>query len=276
MLPNFLVVGTMKSGTSTLVSYLGQHPNIYLYPEEINLFGNDAWNAKDITWYSKLFTPSESQFLVGEKSNVYSYVPTAAGQIHQCLPHAKLIWIFRNPIERAYSNYWFNVSRGYEPLAFEEALAREAERTRRDIFKGYIKRSEYAEQVARFMKFFPRTQLHFLLFEEMTRCPKLIMESLCAFLEVDANLAMWLPVHSKVTWSPRWLWFQYTARCLGIRQSSRLWRAVNKLNGLHPGYEPMKPQTWERLAEHFQKPNMELARLTGLDLTDWESVSTPQ
>ncbi len=269
MLPNFLVVGTMKSGTSSLALYLGQHPNIYVYPEETNIFGKDGWRGDDLTWYANLFTPNESQFMVGEKSNAYSYAPKAAEQIHQILSDAKLIWIFRNPIERAYSNYWFNVSGGYEPLAFEEALAQEAERIQCNIFMGYVKRSQYAEQVARFMEFFPLAQMHFLLFEDLTRQPQPTLKLLYDFLEVNANLAIWHPVHTRVTWSPRRLWLQYAAARMGARRSPIAWKVLNKVNGLHRGYAPMKAETRERLAEHFRKHNAELARLTGLDLAVW-------
>src|SRR5262245_33715274 len=101
-LPNFLIVGAMKCGTSTLLGYLRQHREIYIARREVHFFDRDSQYRLGIEWYEKQFGSSPQHRAVGEKTPAYCFVPEAAKRIHRHLPDVKLIWIFRDPVARAY------------------------------------------------------------------------------------------------------------------------------------------------------------------------------
>ena len=126
-LPDFLCVGAQKSGTSLLYRLLNQHPEIYLAKgKEIHFFNRDENYNKGIEWYSEHFAGSEDYKRVGEVTPDYNYVPTVPGRIYKTLgKDIKLIFMLRNPVDRAYSNYWMSFRRGHERFSFEKAIIHE-------------------------------------------------------------------------------------------------------------------------------------------------------
>lgn len=210
MIPEFIIVGTMKSGTSTLRHYVSQHPEIYMPSGEVHFFyeeGRGNWQ-KGLQWYKSQFQEASPDQITGEKTTTYSYLPDTAERIHDILPDVKLIWIFRDPIDRAYSNYWHAVCGGAEPLGFAEAVRREDER---DIWKGYVRRSQYAEQVDRYLDHFDREQMHFCLFEDLKTEPESLLKQLFQFLDVDPRYSERLNQRARknVTHIPRSTTFRY-------------------------------------------------------------------
>jgi hypothetical protein len=105
-LPNFLIVGAMKSGTTSLARYLGAHPQAYVAPEkEINFFERGyVWN-RGVDWYASRFEGAGDALAVGEASPSYMYWPTAIERMASVVPDARLIALLRDPVERAYSHY---------------------------------------------------------------------------------------------------------------------------------------------------------------------------
>src|SRR3712207_4104321 len=128
-LPNFLVIGAMKSGTTALYYYLEQHPEIYMSPvKEPNFFSqeNAADTVTHIGTYEQLFKGASGKKAIGEASHSYLYEPRAAAEIRRYVPKVKLIAILRNPIDRAYSHFLHMVRSGTEPLDdFAQALREE-------------------------------------------------------------------------------------------------------------------------------------------------------
>src|SRR3989338_3833819 len=111
-LPNFLIIGATKAGTTSIHNYLGQHPEIFVCPhKETNFFAQDsatcflgdAINTRED--YEREFEGVKNEKAIGETSPAYLAVPTAPERIHGLIPHAKLIAILRDPAERAYSHY---------------------------------------------------------------------------------------------------------------------------------------------------------------------------
>src|SRR5215203_3559900 len=167
-MPNFLIIGAMKSGTTALYYYLEQHPEIYMSPvKEPNFFSSQGQqNAVDavtnIGAYQHLFKGASDEKAIGEASHSYLYEPGAATAIRRYIPEAKLIAILRNPIERAYSHFLHMVRSGTEPLddftqalQEKEAVGVHKERT----FQDYIGRGLYYEQLRRYFGTFPREQV---------------------------------------------------------------------------------------------------------------------
>ncbi len=100
--PDFLIVGTMKSGTSSLRHYLSQHPQIAIPAREIHFFDRDDTYARGPAWYLGRLARDRTAntTIVGEKTPTYSYDPKVPARIHRDFPGVKLVWIFRNPVDR--------------------------------------------------------------------------------------------------------------------------------------------------------------------------------
>ncbi len=172
-LPDFLIIGAQKSGTSSLHRYLIGHPGI-LQPKRKEVHFFDFQYHHGLSWYQQRFAASSPPHsLTFEASPYYIFHPHAARRIRQAIPHARLIVLLRNPVDRAYSHYRHEVKLKYESLPFEEALEREQERTGGEIERilqddgyrsishqhfSYLARGRYAEQLAHWFNYFDREQ----------------------------------------------------------------------------------------------------------------------
>src|SRR5918997_438225 len=163
-MPNFLIIGAMKSGTTALYYYLEQHPEIYMSPvKEPNFFSSqEQENAADavthIGTYQHLFRGVSGQKAIGEAPHSYLYEPGAAAEIRRYSPDAKLIAILRNPIDRAHSHFLHMVRSGTEPLDdFARALQEDVVGIHKErIFQDYIGRGLYYDQLKRYFNAFSR------------------------------------------------------------------------------------------------------------------------
>lgn len=207
-LPNFLVVGAAKSGTTALYDYLKQHPQIYMSPnKETNFFafegrgvdfrgpGDEAISKSTITTmsaYEEQFEGATDQIAIGEVSPWYLYSIQSAKNIHRHIPNAKLVTILRNPVDRAFSSYLHVVRDDRERLTFEEGLLAEKERIeqRWEFIWHYRQAGFYATQVERFLKLFPREQIRFYLYDDLVLNPGRLLKDVYEFLEVDPAFAV--------------------------------------------------------------------------------------
>lgn len=205
MLPNFLIIGAMKAGTTSLYNYLRMHPDIYMCPEkEPHFFSVDSNWAKGNDWYESLFRGRKKQKAIGDASVTYMRYPQfphVPARIHQTLPDAKLICILRNPVARVYSHYLHLYREGLEERSLESALA-----AQRGLLPGrleipplvdlpghdsaakvneYIAFSLYWRQIQHYLQYFPPEQLLVVLFEEMVENPLVALKRVYNFLEID-------------------------------------------------------------------------------------------
>jgi Sulfotransferase domain len=197
MLPNFLIIGAARSGTSTLYRYLQVHPQVYLRPDkrpEPHFFFKDSEYAKGLRYYESRWFPLEGKWrAVGEASTSYLFGSKVPPRIAQALPSVRLIAVLRNPIDRAFSNYWHSVRSGLETLSFEQAIEREAERSK--AIEGtpleevkpysYVARGFYHAQIARFLAVLARSQLAILTFDDLTTATASVVRDVYRFLGVD-------------------------------------------------------------------------------------------
>ncbi|OQX76276.1 MAG: hypothetical protein B6D64_10165 [Bacteroidetes bacterium 4484_276] len=167
---NFLGVGTAKAGTTTMFYILKDHPQIFLPSvKEIQFFDRNYDNGMD--WYFKHFKETQGQKAIGEITPNYMYDAHAPKRILKHLgPDVKLIFILRNPADRAYSNYLMNYGRKTELQSFEDAFNNDLKRMDTsevydDIFH-YVKKGFYDVQIKRMLKSFSKKNMLFLLFEE--------------------------------------------------------------------------------------------------------------
>lgn len=197
IMPNFLIIGAEKAGTSSLYSYLNQHPQIYMSPikePQFFTFEGEKLNYSypvvitNLEDYCNLFQKVPKGIVTGEASPSYIYSPKASERIRYHIPDAKLIAILRHPAERAYSNFVFSLQRGHEPLKdFAQAL--QAEETRIDNNWGfrwhYKHKGFYYVQMKRYFDKFDRKQIKVYLFEDLIANPIKILKDIFQFLGVE-------------------------------------------------------------------------------------------
>jgi len=194
-MPNFLIIGANKSGTTTLYNYLKQHPEIYLSSlKEPHFFSygydercpiaeiSPITNLKD---YCALFRQVSNETAIGEASTSYLNHPQAAKRIYSCLPNAKLITILRDPVEGAYSKFLmeyrkqFDISSKQDPLhVFEQAV-----RTSSSIRMNGL----YYKKIQRYLQLFNQKQLKIYLFEDLKNNTESLLQDVFLFLDVDEN-----------------------------------------------------------------------------------------
>ncbi len=194
MLPNFLVVGCQKCATTSLHYYLRQHPNIYL-PEgkETKYFVMDERYELGIESYEKNFENVESEVAIGEVDPDYMYFKNALPRLAKDvdLSNLKLIFILRNPVERAFSHYLMTYRRGFESETFNKALSLEENRIQKDYFSrmhySYVERGYYIQQIKRFEKYINKSKMHFILTDELKVNREKVLKDCFSFLEVDTS-----------------------------------------------------------------------------------------
>ena len=185
-LPDFLVLGTQKGGTTTLQQLLIQHPGVYLAPgKEVHYFSKH-WE-QPTAWYASHYAGAAPQQRCGDITPFYLFHPQAPQRIHSLLPKAQLIVLLRDPVERALSQYFHSVRLGFETLALEDALAAEQERLnsgeRQHLQEhSYLSRSRYLEQLDRYGALFPDQQLLVLQSEALFTDPAATWQQIETFL----------------------------------------------------------------------------------------------
>jgi len=196
VLPNFLIIGAARSGTTTLYNRLQGHPDIYLPASkrpEPHFFLKGAELGRGLRYYEeRYFSRWSGQKAVGEASTSYVFGADVPQRIRASLPDVKLICLLRNPVERAFSGYWHTVASGLETLSFEDAIAREG--ARKTQLAGtalgeiapfaYVERGLYHEQLLRWLRVFERSALKIVLFDDLIGQPEAMLHDIVRFLGV--------------------------------------------------------------------------------------------
>jgi hypothetical protein len=242
-LPDFLILGAQKAGTTALYAYLRWHPEITGPSfKEVSFF--DRHYAHGERWY-RAHMPVRRSGVVGEASPSYLFHPLAPERVARMLPEARLIALLRNPVDRAFSHYQHEVALGREQLTFEEALAREDERMQGELERmladpsyfshawwnyTYAARGRYAEQLERWHAAFPREQVLVLLTDDLAADTAGTYRRTLEFLGVADR---------------------------GLESYPRIFERE---------YGEMDPDTRARLEERFAEPNRRLAELLAREL----------
>jgi hypothetical protein len=259
LLPDYLIIGAQRAGTTSLHRYLVQHPGVrtMLRTKGVHFF--DVAYGRGMAWYASRF-PTKAyawyvarrhgvELVTGEASPYYLYHPLVAQRVAEHLPRVKLIALLRDPVQRAYSHYQHEVARGFETLPFEEAieaeparLAGEEERMAAEPLynsfahqhHSYLARGRYHEQLARWRARFDDDQLLVLSAERFFREPDPTFRRVLDFLGLPA-------------FAP----------------------AAYEQHNAHD-YRQMSAEVRGRLVEHYREPNRRLYESLGEDL-GWSS-----
>jgi len=217
--PNFIVIGAMKAATTSLYTYLKQHPDIFMTKVKEPMFFNNFNQNKDykvlgskskklnsLEEYLSMFGSVENESAIGEASPAYIYNEKSPQLIKEHLPDVKIIAILRQPTDRAYSNFLHAKRADRENIkSFEEAIIQEKERIKDNWspLYHYIQKGYYSVQLQRYYVVFPKENIKVYLFEEVVKHPKETLKDISEFLNVDSSVEINTSKKFNVSGSPK-------------------------------------------------------------------------
>ena len=296
-MPNFLVIGAAKSGTTSLYHYLAQHPDVFMSPvKEPNFFALEGerpsfrapgaderinrWSVTDPDEYRKLYQGANGESALGEASPVYLYSEKAVARIKHHVPEARLIAVLRNPAERAYSGFLHLLLNGRETVKdFGEALALEEERKREnwDWIWHYKSMGFYHEQLSRYREAFDAEKIKVYLYEDLEGDPAGVVRDAYGFLGVDASFVPSPPARYNATGIPRSKKLNdllrkdnpiKSAAKLFVPKRFRRKLLMNMQNRILVK-RPFPQRERRQLAEEYRENVLKLQDLIGRDLSGW-------
>lgn len=211
LMPDFLIIGGQRCGTTSLYYYLTEQPGIISASyKEIYFFNNNF--GKGLGWYRAQFPSSiqkyfvknvlKQNFVTGESTPYYLLYPHAPKRSFEIVPQVKLIALLRNPVDRAYSQYWKEMKEGFETWSFEDAVKGEHERIAGEREKmlqdenyyshnfrhfSYLKRGIYVDQLQNWLRYYPREQMLILRSEDLYKDPTAVLQQTLHFLTVTGK-----------------------------------------------------------------------------------------
>jgi hypothetical protein len=247
-LPDFIIGGAPRSGTTWLYELLDRHPDVYMaqpVKPEPKFFLIDHLYEKGLRFYAETwFAGASDARVVGEKSTDYLESAAAAQRIARDLPQVRLIFIMREPAERAYSNYLWTRMNGLETEDFNAALRLEEEREKQlpERWKftrpfSYFSRGLYADLLEPYFQRFPRDQILILRFEDVLDRPDDLAQRVHRFLGIDSRPG--------------------DANGIGI------------INPSEKRGETMDEATHRDLLSRYAEPNRRLAAMLGQEIELW-------
>ena len=303
-LPNFLVIGAQKSGTSALYWALAQHPQIYMsrnkepwffaYAGEQLAFASPGHAhyeqaiTTELATYQNYFDQAGDALWRGEASTAYlmaARAKVAAANIQRFIPSAKLVAILRQPAERAYSAFCHLRTYGFEPERdFRRALAAEASRAAWSPDFHYRANGDYAEALAPYFARFGREQLRIYLYEEWQHAPEATLCDLFAWLGVapDIQPHMLRRVNESRQVRSRWLetvlaapfeWEKRQQKRLPAFWRRQLARLIYRLN--RTDYPPLASTLRAELTEEYRASILTLQEMLDRDLSHWLVAQPP-
>lgn len=278
MLPNFLLIGAPRCGTTWIDENLRSHPEVFM-PQKKELHFFDRHYDQGIEYYEQYFSAGQAAKAVGEATPDYLHgFYTTHGQevpelIARHLPEVRLIVSLRNPVDRAFSHY-MNLKAKYDHnagLSFEEKLRKvrgEAE---------ILKEGFYVDHLRRYYALFPKENILVLLYDELESNPREFLRKIYRFLDVDAGFEaasrdarINMAVGKKHLARFRSLW--YFSRALSRMNAHGLSERVRRLNAV--SQPTMASETRRMLLETYREKNEELQALIGQDVSHWNRMET--
>lgn len=285
MLPNFIVIGAAKSGTTSLYYYLKQHPEIFMSPikepkffwlenREANLndertevlLGDYTDNVED---YKELFKEVKDEKAIGEASTVYIGVPEIPKRIKYYIYDAKLIAVLRNPVDRARSAHSWNVQIGIEPIYDFKAAINEELRNKH--WRNYLELGFYHNQLRHYFNTFEKDQMKIYLYEDLINNPNDMLKDIFKFLGVDPSFAPNMTQKFNVSAVPRYRLLNSilggASKVLPKDMYNKLNNSIKEWNSTKPN--PVSPELRSELSQYFKDDILKLQSLINKDLSHW-------
>ncbi len=300
-LPDFLIVGAPKAGTTALHAALTQHPQLAMsavkepkyflcgdVPPPLFTGPGDAHSRREWIWrrdeYRDLFPDPTAEVLSGESTPLYLADADARRRIADTIPHARLICVLRDPVDRAYSNWTHLWVDGLEPIAdVVEACLAEPQRIHDGWapFWHYLRLGRYGEQLAALYELFPRDQVLVIRYRDVVDAPSETLDRVCEFLGVRPGAVSAIPGdNTRPFVAEGW---QTRALSSAVRAGSRVgsafepqaWRRVSRplVKALHRRGRAERPtltaEQRRTLLDHFRADLDLLEQVTQQSFADW-------
>lgn len=289
-LPNFIVIGAAKAGTTALYWYLSEHPEIHMSSlKETNYFayGLDddgqllygdpelhRFRVRSLCAYEDLFADAGDARAIGEASPIYLECPQAASRIQRLIPEARIVCGLRNPVERAYSDYLMYLrSRG-------RGFDAQRELTASSLWalpdSHWMRISRYHEALSRYFDAFPQDHIHIFLFDDLKAGSEAVIQGIYRFLEVDPAFKSDLATPHNVGGVPSSMLLERVFTSATLKAAVQPWisnRAANwvrrlRTANLHKA-PSLPPKLKEELTEHFRDDIRLTSELIGRSLDCW-------
>jgi Sulfotransferase domain len=274
-LPNFLVIGAQRAGTTLLHRILDLHPDVYVPRRRKEVHYFDWYFDRGPEWYAGFFPSSREakQYkALGEVTPDYLFAATAPGRIAALIPDCKFVVSLRNPIERAFSWYLYSVRSVNEKRNPDDFFAQEVDCLRRGL---------YSQQLSNYFSLFPRSVFFILVYEELIQDPAPQLNSLASFLGLDAGWEdprrlVQQPINASEI--PRFRGAFARAQRFGevltrhdLDWVVRLARTcgIPSMFGTRNGKPRMSDQARRRLLAYYREEIANLEELLGRDLKTW-------
>ena len=287
VLPNFLIVGASRSGTTTLHGYLTQHPDVLLHKgqRELQFFNRGAEYEQGLEKYQERFAAWDGQRAIGDVSPPYFFhgitldgngdyrfdlQDDAPGRIARHLPKARIFITLRNPVHRAYSQYWKALRKERETArsfraAIEEELA--GKRPYQESSLCWLYKNSYSVHLKRWFSLYPRHQVEIFRFEEWTKNPAKLMRRFAEAMNIDTEFqpnyevknSGWIP---RSQMAKRWTvgWFGKTSLGKRIRRVNR-----------RDGYPPITREDYQLVWKSLKKDVAALEDLLNMNFDLWSN-----
>jgi hypothetical protein len=278
--PNLLIIGAMKSGTTSLHEYLAEHPNIFMSELKEPFYFVEEQNLnKGNSWYMSLFSeaPGTANY-IGESSTTYTFFPqykNVAERIYEFNPNFRLIYVMRDPVERTISHYWHYVRWHGEKRDMLTAI-------KEDLH--YQEVSNYYMQLSQYFALFPKEQIYTLTFEELIYEPELTISNIFSWLGLDNSF---IPnnVHKKIHATPQSIQMIRGTGILNNFRYSKIWTKIQdfcpkfiKTVGRHLATKEITrdsvpiEQVKNFLRPIQQKQTSQLSELLSRDFHEWKTL----
>ncbi|MBE9193630.1 sulfotransferase domain-containing protein [Gloeocapsopsis crepidinum LEGE 06123] len=280
--PNAFLLGAQKAGTTTLAYLLSQHPDVCVSnPKEPHFFTRN-WH-KGLTWYQERFSNhnaicldasvTNTQALLSDNPNSSNAAKCLQGipkRVYNFNPHAKFIYLLREPVERTYSAYWWRVNLDFERNSFAEAIQKDS---------VYLDTSNYYGQIRLWLEYFPIDSFLFVLFDDLKKNPEYVAKKCFHFLGADPdNCQINLEVKNKtIRYNAfgRWV-YKFIHKLNRANKRYLVPPTVKKVLPLittnYQGIPPIleKDRVW--LQEYFSEKNRSFEIVTGFSLDRWQPI----
>jgi len=296
-LPNFIIAGAPKCGTTALWEYLESHPEVALCTaKEPRFFSRlvgdlergvvsdgHKWSGnfdRGFDWYASLFPEQTSAKAVGEATTYYFSSSDSPALIREHLPGVRLIFMLRDPAARAYSNYWQEKKLGWDLPSFDDMARDDHPR-----YRYYRRVSSYGENLQRWLDVFPAEQVLVLLQEDLKRAPLDEFRRVCAFLGIaQQHEPAKLGANINEQTAPRFRRIEWLLRSASagrlvqrlpdpVRRSlGAVRRTISSLNGRHISYPPMSADTRALMVSQLADEIGCVETLLGRSLPAWRAV----
>ncbi len=272
-LPNFIIIGGMKCGTTSLHRYLEKHPDVFMSKKKELKFFVDAKNgtwSRGLDWYRSQFAGAGDAAVVGEATPEYTkntVFPGVAERMSSVLPDARLLYILRDPIQRMLSHYVHLCSSGRERRSPTKALTAKGR-------NAYLDCSSYYLQLEPYLELYPRSRIHITTLEELQADPAKTMRSIFRFLDIDDEFftdAFVKVYHSSTKKRRRTRVDRILERVLPTSMAKRV-RSMPRFDSLlqKPVEKPTLPDSARgEIRRRLSEDVARLRELTGRDFSKW-------